>query len=135
MYYKRCARCIVASYVDLERFIVGHGLSQPVDVSFHVVDRTTAPPARPDALSDLLTLFVSLIEASLIVITGTLPTMRLFLKHIAPSLVGETEATHPSTTRRESGWELQHRGTHDPYDIEDGSSEREIFNTKGEMCG
>ncbi|KAJ8109483.1 hypothetical protein OPT61_g7428 [Boeremia exigua] len=76
-----------------------------------------------------------LIEASLIVITGTLPTMRLFLKHIAPSLIGETEATQPSTTRRESGWELQHRGTHDPYDIEDGSSEREIFNTKGETCG
>ncbi|KAJ4989116.1 integral membrane protein [Stagonosporopsis vannaccii] len=71
-----------------------------------------------------------LIEASMIIITGTLPTMRLFLKHVAPTLVGETEATQPSTTRRHSGWELQHRGTHDPYEIEDGSSERGIFPTK-----
>lgn len=73
-----------------------------------------------------LTVSVSLIEASLIIITGTLPTMRLFLKHVAPTLIGDSEATQP-TTRRETGWELQHQGTHDPYDIEDGSSEREIL--------
>ncbi|KAH6614189.1 hypothetical protein C7974DRAFT_444198 [Boeremia exigua] len=73
-----------------------------------------------------------LIEASLIIITSTLPTMRLFLHHVAPTLVGETEATQPSGTRQGAGWELQNRETHDPYEIEDGSSEREIFPKKSD---
>lgn len=74
----------------------------------------------------------SLIEASLIIITGTLPTMRLFLKHVAPTLIGVTEATHPTITRRGSGWELQHQGTHDLYETEDGSSDREMISMKDE---
>jgi hypothetical protein len=74
-----------------------------------------------------LTSFASLIEASLIIVTGTLPTMRLFLKHVAPTWIGDSEATQLSAASRELGWELQHRGTHDSYDIEDGSSERELF--------
>jgi hypothetical protein len=37
----------------------------------------------------------SLIEANLVIITGCLPAMRLFLRHVAPRLIGE-----PSTCRR-----------------------------------
>jgi hypothetical protein len=53
--------------------------------------------------------------------------MRLFLKHVVPTLLGGSEATRPSVAHHEPGWELQHQGTHDPYEIEDGASEREIL--------
>lgn len=56
--------------------------------------------------------------------------MRLFLRHVAPSLVGTEQPSRSMTTHREPGWELQHQGTHDPYDMEDGSSERKIFPAK-----
>ncbi|KAE9962581.1 hypothetical protein BLS_000164 [Venturia inaequalis] len=75
-----------------------------------------------------------LIEASLIIITGTLPTMRLFLRHVAPTLIDDPDVVRTSMTLRKTGWELQHRGTHDPYDIEDGASERETLDPKGEPC-
>ncbi|KAF1362648.1 hypothetical protein EJ07DRAFT_105666, partial [Lizonia empirigonia] len=93
------------------------------------------PPMLTSKDSSWYTVYPSLwilIEASLIIITGTLPTMRLFLRHVAPTLIGESEATHASTKRHETGWELQHREMHDPYDLEDGSSEREIFPAKRE---
>jgi hypothetical protein len=79
-----------------------------------------------------LTLSDSLIEASLIIITGTLPTMRLFLLHIAPGLFGEPEPTRTWTTHRDNGWELQHRETHGIFDVEDGSSQRRMLPTKSE---
>ncbi|KAI4672759.1 uncharacterized protein J4E78_001261 [Alternaria triticimaculans] len=68
-----------------------------------------------------------LIEASLIIITGSLLTLRLFLRHVAPSLVGSSEATRPSGTQQDFGFELQEHGMLDPYDVEDGASEREIL--------
>ncbi|TLD32550.1 hypothetical protein E2P81_ATG05526 [Venturia nashicola] len=71
-----------------------------------------------------------LIEASLIIITGTLPSMRLFLRHVAPTLLGDSEVARIPTTRRETGWELQHRGARDPYDLEYESSEGEILDPK-----
>ena len=74
-----------------------------------------------------LTRSTSLIEASLIIITGSLLTLRLFLRHVAPSLVGSFEATPPSATRQDFGFELQEHGMLDPYDVEDGASEREIL--------
>lgn len=76
----------------------------------------------------------SLIEASLIIITGTLPTMRLFLRHVAPTLIDDPDVVRTSMTLRKTGWELQHRGTHDPYDLEDGASEGETLDPKGEPC-
>ncbi|QDS72191.1 hypothetical protein FKW77_004981 [Venturia effusa] len=71
-----------------------------------------------------------LIEASLIIITATLTSMRLFLRHVAPAWMGEMEIVGTSPTLRETGWELQHRGTHDPDDVEDGSSEGDVYHTK-----
>ncbi|PVI04225.1 hypothetical protein DM02DRAFT_669228 [Periconia macrospinosa] len=90
------------------------------------------PPMLVTKDSSWDTLYPSLwilIEASLFIITGTLPTMRLFLRHIAPSWIGDTEATR-TVTHREPGWELQHQGTHGTYDAADASSEREIYPTK-----
>lgn len=74
----------------------------------------------------------SLIEASLIIITGTLPTMRIFLRHVAPTLIGDSEVTPTATALRETGWELQHQGMHDPYGLEDGTSEVETLDPKAE---
>ena len=74
-----------------------------------------------------LTRSTSLIEASLIIITGSLLTLRLFLRHVAPSLVGSSEATRPSATQQDFGFELQEHGMLDAYDLEDGASEREIL--------
>ncbi|KAF2443255.1 hypothetical protein P171DRAFT_433553 [Karstenula rhodostoma CBS 690.94] len=70
-----------------------------------------------------------LIEASLIIITGSLPTMRLFLRHVAPTLIGDSEAAHTLTSHREPdrGWELHRSAKHDPYDVGDEESERQIF--------
>lgn len=42
----------------------------------------------------------SLIEANLVIITGCLPTMRLFFKHVAPNLIGES--TLRSRSRKKS---------------------------------
>ncbi|KAF2641565.1 hypothetical protein P280DRAFT_426256 [Massarina eburnea CBS 473.64] len=75
-----------------------------------------------------------LIEASLIIITGTLPTIRLFLRHVAPALIGNLDTAPTSTTHIESVWELHPWKTHDLHEIEDGSSEREILPLKGEAC-
>ncbi|KAH6883257.1 hypothetical protein BKA58DRAFT_435004 [Alternaria rosae] len=79
-----------------------------------------------------------LIEASLIIITGSLPTLRLFVRHVAPSLIGTSEATRPSATRQDYRLELQGHGMADAYDSEDGASEREILGTandNGDMRG
>ena len=76
-----------------------------------------------------LTSSISLIEASLIIITGSLPTLRLFVRHVAPSLIGTSEATRPSASRQDYGLELQGHGMADAYDSEDGASEREILGT------
>ena len=87
----------------------------------------------PTRLQTVLTSRFSLVEASLIIITGTLPTMRLFLRHVAPRWITDTENTQtaPTNRSREPGWELQHQGTHDPYELEeDGSSERVMFPNK-----
>lgn len=52
--------------------------------------------------------------------------MRLFVKNVAPTLIGGSESTRPSAARQAHGWELQHQGAHDPYDNGDDASEREI---------
>lgn len=114
MRHKCGARRATSSNVDFERCFVGYCISQSVDVSAHLQLSLSIPTSS-----------TSLIEASLIIITGSLPTMRLFLNHVAPSWVNSSEATRPSTVRQEH--ELQHQGAPDPYDIEDGASEREIL--------
>ncbi|KAI8937382.1 hypothetical protein NX059_006586 [Plenodomus lindquistii] len=68
-----------------------------------------------------------LIEATLIIITSSLPTMRLFLKHIAPTLIGDVGATQPLSASQDHSWELQHQRRHDPYEIEDHTSESGIL--------
>ena len=45
--------------------------------------------------------------------------MRLFLQHVAFTLLGSTQNSCSMMARREPGWELQHRGTHDSGDLED----------------
>ncbi|KAF1952215.1 hypothetical protein CC80DRAFT_495554 [Byssothecium circinans] len=49
----------------------------------------------------------SLIESSLVVITGAMPTMRQFLRHIAPGVLGESTTSDRS---RETGY-FAHRNT------------------------
>jgi hypothetical protein len=49
-------------------------------------------------LSDIHT--HSLIEANLVIITGCLPTMRLFFRHVAPRLIGESSIR--SRSRKQS---------------------------------
>lgn len=46
----------------------------------------------PCCRASLLTYVYSLIEANLVIITGCLPTLRLFLRHVAPRLIGESTA-------------------------------------------
>ncbi|KAF2715753.1 hypothetical protein K504DRAFT_511193 [Pleomassaria siparia CBS 279.74] len=59
----------------------------------------------------------SLVECSLVIVTGAMPTMRKFLRHVAPSLLGESSATdrsHKSGSlgpSKRSNTELQTIGT------------------------
>jgi hypothetical protein len=45
-----------------------------------------------------------LIEANLVIITGALPTMRLFFRHVAPRLIGESSMRNRSNKRGASGY-------------------------------
>lgn len=53
------------------------------------LDVSIAPPANASPVLDL-TFDFSLIEANLVIVTGCLPTMRLFFRHVAPGLIGES---------------------------------------------
>ncbi|CAN9280749.1 unnamed protein product [Alternaria alternata] len=46
----------------------------------------------------------SLIEANLVIITGCLPTMRLFFRHVAPRLIGESSLRSRSRKQSSTGY-------------------------------
>jgi hypothetical protein len=46
----------------------------------------------------------SLIEANLVIITGCLPTMRLFFRHVAPRLIGESSLRSRSRKQSSAGY-------------------------------
>jgi hypothetical protein len=51
----------------------------------------------PDMSSDMRS---SLIEANLVIITGSLPVMRLFFRHVAPRFIGESSFHSRSRSRK-----------------------------------
>lgn len=86
-----------------------------------------------------LTGLCSTVEANLVIICVTLPTMRRFLRHVAPKLIGESGRGHPSRDPTTDGSALQTIGSktvRDGYgrmgdDDQDCNDSEEVISLKG----
>lgn len=94
-----------------------------------------------DTMQYLLLTNGSLIEANLVIITGALPVMRLFFRHVAPSFIGESSFRSRSKKTEYAGGthhsELQtisKKSTRKQYgrmDVDDDSLEGEEYGRVG----
>lgn len=88
--YKRSSTRRSQTNAEEHRSDMGNCNSGTLDVSY-------APPYQY-AVTDPLP---SLIEANLVIITGSLPVLRLFLRHVAPRLIGESTFNSGSRSRNQ----------------------------------
>ncbi|KAH6875140.1 hypothetical protein BKA58DRAFT_453973, partial [Alternaria rosae] len=66
-----------------------------------------------------------LIEANLVIITGCLPAMRLFFRHVAPRLIGES-TLRSSRNRSRSRGTKQHHSAGGGYDVNGSEHQSEL---------
>lgn len=86
MHNKRSTTSSTFSHASNHRPDVGDRHARYLDAS---LPRVQEPHPRHITHTDIHPLR-SLIEANLVIITGCLPTMRLFFRHVAPRLIGES---------------------------------------------
>jgi hypothetical protein len=112
MYNERCASSPPLPYAKNRRSDMGDRHAGYLDVSLSLTAKTTQipfrticmhPTTRHNCYHYTKKFYSSLVEANLVIITACLPTMRLFFRHVAPGLIGESSLRSTRNRSRKQG--------------------------------